>query len=92
MAVPTEAALNLLSLHCLIAGNNIFDCGRNEVSEMGQTGGKWWTVIKNVLFGTFTLRDGLFESVIVRPELKDFLFLLREINFRVNCFIHIILL
>lgn len=48
MGVPTEAALDMESLHGPVSGDNVFDCGGQQMSIMWKASGKWRSVIEGV--------------------------------------------
>ena len=83
VAVPSEAAVNQLSLHGHIAWINIFDSTRNKVSEVWQSCCKRRAVVEHIFACSFPLLHRLLENIILFPEFKDSFLHLRKINFRI---------
>ena len=83
VAVPSEAAVNQLSLHGHIAWINIFYSTRNKVSEVRKSSGKRRAVVEYIFIASFPLLHRLLENIILFPEFKDRFLHLRKINFRI---------
>ena len=81
VAVPSEAAVNQLSLHGHIAWINIFYSTRNKVSEVRKSSGKRRAVVEYIFIASFPLLQRLLENIILFPEFKDRFLHLRKINF-----------
>ena len=87
MAVPAKAALHPVTLHGLVAGNDVLYGAGNEMSEMGQSCCKGRAVIEHVLLAILAPGNGLLENILFLPERKDLLLLGGEIRLWVNRFI-----
>jgi hypothetical protein len=61
VAVPPEAALDPLAAHCLVARDYVFDVSGQEMPVVGESVGKWWSVVENELLAS-ALLNRLFEG------------------------------
>ena len=75
MAVPSKSTINTLTLHGAITRNRVFHKSGQQMTVVGQSIGKWWSVVENKFVGAIgsssTLIDRFFKSVIGLPTFKD---------------------
>ena len=88
VCIPACLAENFLALHCLIAGNHIFDYAREHMTYMRLSVCRRGSVIECIIRTALACFDTLFEYLIVTPELLDLFFSFHEIEIRGHFFVH----
>ena len=86
MAIPTEASLNPLAPHGLIARHSVFNKTCKQVSVVWQTIGEWRTIVKDVFIfavcSGLMLRNGCFERFVTCPIRERLIFKRRKLWLR----------
>ena len=75
VAIPTEAASDVVTSGARKTSNNILDGTRENVTVMRQASGKRRSVVKDVFRATFAAPQLLLERISLAPVLEDSLFL-----------------
>ena len=78
VAVPAEAALDVVAAHGLVAGGDVLDGAGEEVAVVGEAGGEGRAVEEDEGGGAGAVGEGFFEGVVFLPEAEDAFFHLRE--------------
>ena len=75
MAIPTESTINSLTPHRAITRDCVFHKSGQQMTVVGQSIGKWWSVVENkfvsAIGSSSPLIDRFFKSVIGLPTFKD---------------------
>src|SRR5690606_1431079 len=74
MRIPTSLALDLESLHRLVAANEILQRTRDHVVNAGHAVCAGRTLIKYERLLAFAQSDALLKTLVLRPFLQHFLF------------------
>ena len=74
VSVPSKATVHFLSSHGLVAREEVLCISGEQVSVVGKTIGKGWTVVEDPLVTISALFNGGFERVVFLPEGKNLLF------------------
>ena len=80
VAIPTETSLDLIALHRPVAGDNVFECARKDVTIMWESSSEGGAVVKTVRLCLFRVIEALFKNLLAIPKRKDLVFELRKIN------------
>ena len=88
VGVPTGLAQNVLALHGLIAGNEVFDGAGFDVADVGLAVGRGRAVEEGKFLAALAVFDGFFKDAVVLPERFDLGLALDEIEIRGNLFKH----
>ena len=91
VSIPTRFAQNVITLHRLVARDNILHNASENVSDMRFTVRSGRTVIKTEFGITFVLFYALFKNVLLFPKSENLLFAINEIQICFNRFVHIVL-
>ena len=79
VSVPTGDARRVITLHHLIAGDNIFISPGQDMMNTGIAVSRWGSLIKDKTWFAFTILDAFFKNMVLLPEFQMFFFVLREI-------------
>ncbi len=80
MGVPSGLSGHLISLHGLIAGNQILNGACFNMSDMRTTVCRGRTVKERKDITAFPFREGLFHNTVSAPEFEDFLLALHKVQ------------
>ena len=80
MAVPTEAPLDPMAAHGLVAGHDVLDVAGEQVAVVGEAVGERRTVVEDVLVVLRALLDRALERLLIVPSLEQFALDGREVR------------
>ena len=74
VAVPAEAALDMLATHRLVARDDVLDCAGEQMAVVRKTRGERRAVVEDEGVAVLRLLQALRKSVVLLPEGEDLLF------------------
>lgn len=78
MAVPAEAARDVVAGHGLVASDDVLDCAGEDVAVVREAGGEGRAVVEDVLRHVLGEGELGFEGIDSGPEFENGVFLLWE--------------
>ncbi len=80
MTIPSEAALDALTLHGVIARKQVFDEAGEQMAVVRQAISEGRAVIKHIFVPFITLLHRSFKHLVCVPELEHLLFQFRKVR------------
>ena len=84
VSIPTETALDAVTLHGLVARNHVFGVTGKQMPIVRKTVGKRRTVVENEFVVARALIDRRLKGVVLLPKSQDFLLYRGETRRRIN--------
>ena len=88
VGIPSGLSRNLVSFHCTVTRNHIFDYTGQYMTDVGFAVGCRRSVIKGIFRRFFPGINTLFENILFFPEFLNVFFSFHKIHIRRNFVVH----